>query len=261
MKTRTTTHDIRGATQKVLEGFVERLFPVYKACYPLATTELLRHALYDTGADVNNLRIFHDQSGDPIGYFALFFRRSMKIAGKNYAVFRTDTAMLPEFRGMFPISVDFARMSTLFILTHPFTPAIYAGAGSLPGYHFVVRNSYIAYPSPWRPTPPEYQRVMVEVGKMFFSDEPGAFLTDNPLVIGNTLLDAPGEQKEWIQKNRALYPDLTEYYLGLTGGKTDRFVLYLVPGSPQNLLMTSVDDIIKRTRRNLRRLSSRTKKT
>ncbi len=247
------TYDLRGISDQLLDELVTKVLPLYLANYPRATADLLRHSMFDAKAAINQLRVYCDDDGKTIGYNILVLRSNIEIGGKHYAVFRDETAVHPSHRGKIPVTRDFARESALFMIKHPLTPTVYFGAGSLSGYHFVLRNSYIAYPSPWRTTPPEIQEVMVELGRIFFDDEPGSIRTDNPLVLGNELLDAPHDQEMWLQSHRDFYPELTEYYLRMTGGRTDRFVLFLVPGSWKNLIMTTIDDRIKRSRRAWRR--------
>ena len=134
---------------------------------------------------------------------------------------------------------------------------VFFGAVTLPGYHYLARNAYRSYPSPYRPTPPELQQVMVELGRIFYANQPGTFSTDHPLVIQNSSWAAAPEQQEaWLRSHPGLHPELTAFYLGLTRGRPDHFVLVLVPGSWKCFVLSVLDDCWKRSRRAWRRLVS-----
>jgi hypothetical protein len=214
---------------------------------------MVRYMVASSDATINRLHLYLDDDGRVIGYNQLFLHRELEIAGKRYSAFHDSTAVLPEYRGKIPVTSDLAGESLRFKIRHPFARALYFGAGSLPGYHFVARHAHVTWPSPRRAIPPEYMAVMAELGRRFYAVEPGSSVTDDPLVIANDLLANRDEHEAWERTHADLRPDLTKLYLQITGNRPDHFALFVVPGTWYNFVMTSLEDWGARLRRALRR--------
>lgn len=249
---RDTCYDLTQSSSEEIEALTDELLPLYQTAYRKASRSLLRFSFHtadsDAQPDVARLRVFRE-GGQPIGYSMVSVYRDIPCAGDRLTVFRADVVVHPDHRGRFSFTWDLLRETLRFRLTHPWKRAIYYGCTTLLGYHFVVRHVHEVYPSPYRPTPPELMRQMRELGELFFGDEPGTFQTDHPLVMGNPLLNDSEKQQAWRREHGAHHPEITDAFLRLTKGRTDRFVSILIPGTWDNVLLTVLDDGCDRVRR------------
>jgi len=249
-----TLYNLRQVTGPELETILDDLLPFYSACYPHASRDVLRHALHDPQAALDLLRVHRDEQGRVVGLDVLVLLRDIPVGGERWAAFRKETLVAPGYRGQLALSGDLAREAIRFRLAHPLAPVVLFGATTLPGYHNVVRNTHRAFPTPWRPTPPRLQAVMVELGRRCYGDE--ALPTEHPLVVEQPAWAAvPEEQAEWLRTHSDFHPELSAFYLQQTGGRPDRFVLVLVPGAWDNVVLSVLDDGWKRARRAWRRLT------
>lgn len=244
--------DLASATPAVVDEAMDLLLPVFSTCYPRADRALLRFWLDERHATLARLRVFFDDGGTAVGFTQLSLHRRTEIGRRRWTVFRYGSAVVPAWRGRLPLSRDMALTSLAFRLRHPLEPAFYFGIGSLPGYHFVVRNSHLAWPAPGRETPAWVDEALVSLGRRCFADEPGTVPTDHPLVWANPALAAPEDQAEWLRRHAHVRPEITAFHQQLTGGDPSRFVVFLVPGDWTNFLLTFLADVKNRARRAIR---------
>jgi hypothetical protein len=141
-------------------ALLKALYPFHNAIFDGIDEQGFAHAMLNSHAQLNKLKVFRDDSGNVCAYCAVH-RADVKIGDKAVSVFKAEIAVSRDQRGR-ALSKNFIAIEFLrHLLLHPFRKTYFLSAYVHPAsYRMAAGTFWKLYPSWRRPTPPEMEHLM-----------------------------------------------------------------------------------------------------
>lgn len=241
---RTRTVDVAALHGAECDRFIEELWALTVRVFDGATREQLVDYVFNPEARLLRVRVFEDDEGRMVGYFATQFL-DRKVWGRPVQVFRAQAGILPEYRGRYStVSFGLAEAAR-YKLRHPFQEVYYLGMLVHPSsYHLLAKHFPVTHPNRRRELPDGVRRFMIALADSFH-EKPVS--EDRPLVrqVGWITREYPAEtgHSRSAMQNRAFFVAANPGY------RQGHGLVTLVPLTIPNLAVAAWRFLIGRLRR------------
>lgn len=233
------------------EQFVDELYAVQCDVFDGVERQAFQRYVVDSSARKTEIKSFHDDSGDVVGYMAIHLFDRV-VDGVESVVIRAEAGMKRAHRG--------ASSSTSFMARHAFRqlltdrrPTWYMGSLVHPSsFMALTRHVSVFWPHPERETPPNIEQAMIELGESFGLEpvDPA-----RPLVrkVGWRTRDSAAERAYWAGCTKRLAHFFVEQNPGYVDGHG---LITLIPYDRTTVTRGFSNWSARKVSRSLRRMTS-----
>lgn len=241
---RTRTVDPAALHGAERQRFIEELWALNSKVFDGATREQLLDYVFNPEARWLRVRLFEDDHGRMVGYFATQFL-DRKVGGRPVQVFRAQAGILPEYRGRYStVSFGLAEAAR-YKLRHPFHEVYYLGMLVHPSsYHLLAKHFPATHPNRRRELPDSVRRFMIALADSFHEKRVSE---DEPLVrqVGWITREYPVERAH----SRSAKQDEAFFASANPGYRQGHGLVTLVPLTVPSLSVAAWRFLVGRVRR------------
>lgn len=222
------------------EAFTEELYQLHSQIFDgVSRSQFVRYVI-DPSTEVTKIFVFRNAAGTAVGYLTFQVFLTQIRQGRRMArrfVVRTETGLLPAYRGHAPISRILLRESIRFWIRKGFPKGYFLATPISPiPYAVMNRSVHRMYPRPGQPVPVDVQQVMDSLSDALALEAP-AGAADGVKKVGWIVKMDAAQRSRLLAATAA---DIRFYLRRNPGFEVGNGMLTVIPGGWYNLMMTGM---------------------